>query len=186
MRLPRLALGLLLLGCAPAVQMNQRHVSAAREWPTTVVSAQNAVAGGRYADAERMLANFARRYPGALEARETYYWRALFLLDPANHNQDASAAVRDLDAYLADGSTAPHRAEAQTLRRIAIVLDSLDRSAELAASTTDTLSTPSPEMLARMHQLQTENQRLKAQLEKNTKELERIKKRLAAPKPDGE
>jgi len=184
-----LALSVTIVAIACAPQMHLRHTapSAARDWPTTIGMAQRAVAGGRYMDAERALATFAQEHPGAEEARETLYWRALFHLDPANHNRSTDDAVKELDAYLLDGGTAPHREEAQVLRRIALSLDSLGRSGTLIVSLpTDTVVEPSQATVAREQELQKENQKLKDQLEKTKAELERIKKRLAAPKPDGE
>lgn len=172
--------------CASSAHRQRTAPSPERDWPGTITAAQKAVAGGRYADAQQELAAFAQRHPGAPESRETLYWRALFSLDPANHNQDTDSAVKALDAYLLDGGSAPHREEAQVLRRIALSLDSLSRSGLLIVSSpADTVMKPFPAMIARVQELQKENQKLKDQLDKTNAELDRIKKRLAAPKPDG-
>lgn len=179
-------LAIAVAACASGAHIRRSTLAPERDWPGTMAAAQKAVAGGRYADAEHELASFAQRHPGAPESRETLYWRALFFLDPANHNQDTNSAVKALDAYLLDGSSAPHRGEAQVLRRIALSLDSLSRSGLLIVSSpADTVMRPFPAMIARVQELQKENQKLKDQLDKTNAELERIKKRLAAPKPDG-
>lgn len=180
-----IVLSAVVLGCVPHRPVDPARVSAAREWQHTVSAVQTAVAGGRFADADQALVTFAQHHPGAREAREVSYWRALFLLDPANHDQDTRHAISELDAYLADGGSVPHRAEAQTLRRVALALDSLSRTPTLVASLVDTLVKPSPAALAHTQDLAKENQKLKAELDKTKQELDRIKKRLAAPKPDG-
>lgn len=159
--------------------------SAARDWPSTVAAAQRAAGGGHYRDAEQMLARFTEQYPGAREAQEAHYWRAIFMLDPANQARDAQRAVTQLDAYLASGSGLVHRPEAQVLRRLALALDSLSRvPVVVVASPTDTVVRPSAANLAHEQALEKENEKLKDQLEKTNAELDRIKKRLAAPKPD--
>ncbi|HEX6966027.1 MAG TPA: hypothetical protein VF166_09525 [Gemmatimonadaceae bacterium] len=189
MRTHSIVFGVAVAAAACASISHQPRTAPApeRDWAPTIAAAQKAVAGGRYADAEQELTVFAQRHPGSPESRETLYWRALFFLDPANHNQNTGSAVKALDAYLLDGSSAPHREEAQVLRRIALSLDSLSRSGLLIVnSPADTVVKPLPTMLARMLELQKDNQHLKDQLDKTNAELERIKKRLAAPKPDGQ
>ena len=181
-----LSIAVIATACGPQLHLHHTAPAADPDWPATIAAAQRAVAGGQYMDAERTLATFAQQHPGAEEARETLYWRALFHLDPANHNRSTEDAVKELDAYLLDGGTAPHREEAQLLRRIALSLDSLSGSGMLVVNLpADTVVEPSPATIAREQELQKENQKLKDQLDKTKAELDRIKKRLAAPKPDG-
>jgi hypothetical protein len=155
---------------------------ATRDWPTALAAAQAAALERRFADADREMELYAQRNPGTPQARESSYWRALFRIDPANDGGDARAALDQIDRYLADSvSYSPRRAEALTLRRLAITLDSLDRaSGELAMTTARSEEGAAAAATAREREteLVRQNQQLKEQLEKTTAELERIKKRL--------
>ena len=153
---------------------------ATRDWPAALASAQQAAQEGRYDAADRELSFFAERNPGTLQARETAYWRSMFLLDPANDGGDPAAALEQLQRYLADSLTfAPHRGEALMLRRLAVALDSLRQSTVSTASATARTAADAATAKERETELEKQNQALKDQLEKTTAELERIKKRLA-------
>jgi len=160
----------------PATRGNPDGLS----WPATLASAQQAAAGGRYRDADSVLAAYASRHAASPEARETEYWRALFKLDPTNRDGSLEAALAWLDRYIAAGASAPHYDEAVTLRRLAGQISTLSRLA--SASTTTQTSTPRPVVIEDKAK-EEEVQRLRAELAKANEELERIKKRLTAPKP---
>jgi hypothetical protein len=167
--------------------------SPAREWPATLAFAQEATARGRFDQADSALAAFADAHRGSTEALETAYWRAVFLLDPANRAGSLNAAMASLDGYLADRRTRPHLVEAASLRRIAGQMDVLTKVAANSAMQSDkprdvastgstrtgeskSESTSSPSEAA-------EIKRLKDELAKANAELERIKRRLATPPP---
>ena len=101
--------------------------------------------------------------PSALESG---YWRAVYKLDPGNKDANTREAITGLDRYLAapDGN---HRGEATTLRRLAGQLLSLDRALNQKADEP-----------ARDEELK----KLRDELQATKEELERIKRRLAAPK----
>jgi hypothetical protein len=143
----------------------------ARRWPGAYVSAQLAADQGRYDDADRILANFARDYAGTAEAQESGYWRAIYKLDPANKIANTRDALSGLDAYLAASRAGTHRGEATTIRRLAQQLVSLDRA----------LSSKPPETHDKARD--EEVQKLKDELQATKDELELIKRRLATPKP---
>lgn len=143
------------------------------EWTAWMLQASQEAAAGRYAVADKLLADFTTRFPASPEAAEAMYWRAVYKIDPSN----GSAVPRDasvlLDGYLASGTTA-HRTEAQTLRRIAGALDARGPAVQVPGKV-DVVKTDEK---ARDEELQ----RLKDELAKANAELERIKRRLA-PKP---
>jgi len=141
-------------------------------WVRTLPDAQRAAADGRYDEADRLLAGFAQLFPRSQQAGEVHYWRALFKLDPANKDATPQQAVASLDAYLALGDAQPHRSEALVLRRTAAHMRILADSAA-----------PRPSTAERDKAREEEMQKLRDDLAKAQEELERIRKRLASPKP---
>jgi hypothetical protein len=145
--------------------------AAERDWPATYLAAQTAADRGAFADADKTLADFASSHPNTPAALESGYWRAVYKLDPANKDASTRDAIAGLDRYLAapDGT---HRGEATTLRRIAVQLSSLDKA--LSAQKPDDAAAASRDE---------EVKKLKDELQATKDELDRIKRRLAAPKP---
>ncbi|GAC1685784.1 MAG: hypothetical protein NVS9B3_04110 [Gemmatimonadaceae bacterium] len=147
----------------------------AREWPETRAASLAAAEGGRFADADRSLRDVATRFPATMEARESLFWRATYKLDPTNKDASPRDAVALVDAYLS-GPPPPdpeHRARALLLRRIAERHAQLEQRGAAARSAT-TVAEPAKEE---------EIRQLRDQLQKSQEEMERIKRRLAAPKP---
>lgn len=180
--LAALGLALGLGGCATTVHRSMPPVS--NEWINTLGAAKEAVADGRYSDADRTLQDFMLAYAGEDEAREAAYWRALFTLDPSNRGGDTRNAEKQLEEYLSDTATTLHRTEAVTLRRLAATIDSIGRTHRISISSSDAARAEQAEQAEqREAELQKEIQRLKDQLEKTTAELERIKKRLSEKNP---
>lgn len=143
--------------------------SAEREWPAAYLTAQHAADRAAYADADKTLSEFALAHPNTAEAAETGYWRAVYRLDPANKEGNTRDAIVGLDKYLA-APNGPHRGEAATLRRLAGQLLSLDRA----------LSQKPDEAAATREE---DVKKLRDELQATKDELERIKRRLTAPKP---
>ena len=147
------------------------------EWAASLTQTWQELGAGRYAVADRLLAEYQSRYPASIDAIEAMYWRAIYRLDPANPAASTHEAIALLDAYLASSQT-PHRTESQILRRIAVALDA--RPKEVAASNSNTAPTTAPkDDKAQADEIT----RLKDELAKANAELERIKRRLAQPKP---
>ena len=116
---------------------------------------------------------------------DSLYWKAVLHLDASNKNGTTDSALKYLDAYLARDTTQRHRLEALILRRLARDAMQLARveaalqqakSSEPARTQTETTPKRDEEALK-------EIQRLKDELAKANEELERIRKRLASPKP---
>lgn len=177
------ALAVSLAACASSSRRRATPL-ATQEWPDVIASATISAASGDYDAADRTLDSYAQRFPGTAEARETSYWRALFELDPANRAGSTHAARQRLAEYLTDPTDAPHREEAQVLRRIAAAIDSTRAAYRASIATADSLRAAQADQgVQRQQELQKEIQRLKEQLDKTTAELDRIKKRLAGKGP---
>jgi hypothetical protein len=195
------ALALLVLGAACAAHPTFVGPTPAQSWTVTLIFAEMSVDDGRYPDADTALANFATRHAGTPEAVESYYWRALFALDPRNERRSGADAIQALDAYFAGATPRQHDAEASVLRRTAVALTTLRAANQEAASEADSARTRADSMRTHADSAQVagasrdrskdvEVQRLRDSLDKvvlqltqTTQELERIKKRLATPQP---
>ena len=163
---PLLVLAVLLtVGC---VGRPREEPIALRIWPDALGDARRAVAAGAYPTADTTLARFARQYRGSEQAQESLFLLALFRLDPRNTSATPRDAVRAFDAYLAGTDSVARATEARTLRRIALRLDSLSQPVAVKAA-----EPPREE----------EIQKLRDSLTRTTDELERIKRRLAQPRP---
>ena len=145
--------------------------AAERDWPAAYLAAQGAADRGAYADADKALADFAASHVNTPQALESGYWRAVYKLDPANKDASTKDAIAGLDKYLVASPDGAHRGEATTLRRIAVQLQSLDRA--LSAQKPDETAATRDEDV----------KKLRDELQATKDELERIKRRLAAPKP---
>jgi hypothetical protein len=168
---------LLLAGCAPLRGGGRTAPSIQDEWLSTQAQVEREVLASRFGVADKLLADFAERHPNTVEAYETAFWRALYKLDPTNQTGTPREAIALLDSYLNASLTAPHRAAATTLRRIAVLLD---RSGAVAASPGPNAP---PGSKADDKTRDEELARLKDELAKANAELERVKRRVAAPKP---
>jgi hypothetical protein len=195
------AIALLLAGAGCAAHHANVHAAPTRAWPSALSFAETSVDDDRYQDADTALAGFATRYSGTPEAAESYFWRALFALDPRNEHRSGMDAIVALDAYFASPSPREHDAEASVLRRTAVALTTLRAANQEANSEADSARTRADSALTRVDSARmagasrdrsknVEVQRLRDSLDKvvtqltqTTQELERIKKRLATPQP---
>jgi hypothetical protein len=170
---------LLLTGCGPlhGGSSSPSPSDVRREWRTVAAQAGQEVRGTRYGIADRILADFVSRYPGTGPASEALYARALYRLDPANPNASPREAVVLLDSALATPDSSLMRTEATALRRVALALE--------AKPTVVTVTTPAGGAAPKADDKGREEEvaHLKDELAKANAELERIKRRLAAPKP---
>lgn len=140
---------------------------ALRVWPDALGDARRAIAAGSYASADTTLARFARAYGDSEQARESMFMLALFRLDPKNSDATPADAVRALDTYLSMDGDLPRAQEAHALKRLAVRLDSLAQRPARPAE-------PNREE---------ELVKLREELKRTTDELDRIKRRLAQPRP---
>ncbi|MEJ7808845.1 MAG: hypothetical protein WKG32_00360 [Gemmatimonadaceae bacterium] len=152
-------------------------------WITSLTSAHQAAADGRFGAADTALATFAAAYAGTAEAKEAAFWRAIYALDPANAASQFGNVVRHLDEYLRDSVPGIHTPEAKALRAMASSLDSLTRVVRSAQEAVEQAPVEPPRATTspKEEELQKEVLRLKEALEKSNAELERIKRRLTGP-----
>lgn len=116
---------------------------------------------------------------------DSLYWQAIYQLDAANKLGSLDSATTYLEAYLASGSTQPHRREAMVLRQLARDARQLARVQgalqQSRADSADNRPRSDAESKRREDESVKEIQRLKEELAKANEELERIRKRLAPP-----
>lgn len=170
-------LTLLVAGCArihPGTTPTARMSAA--DWRATLTQVDTEIAAKRYAGADRLLAEFQRSHLENREAPEATYYRALYRVDPANPAASSREAGVLLDAYLVDSAVTTHHADALVLRRLVTVLEEKPTVVTVtrapAASRSDDSKSKDDEIA-----------RLREELTKAKAELERIKRRLAAPAP---
>jgi hypothetical protein len=149
------------------------------EWADALAQADREALAGRFGVADRVLADFAERHASLRESYDALFWRALYKLDPTNATATPREAQTLLDSYLSAPVSVAHRGAATTLRRIAAALDR-PAPATAAVASTSNASTPST---ATDKSRDEEVARLKDELAKANAELERIKRRVATPKP---
>ena len=165
-----------------------------RDWERTRAETRRNVDRGNYHAADRLLAEFARVHPNTAEARETAFWRAAYLVDPANTLGSLEGGIAALDGYLASAPDGWYRNEALILQRTAMAARGLASGASRRwAPDTVVVVTPVRDSAARpranpsrdeeIAELRSALARSKAELDKANAELERIKKRLANPSP---
>jgi hypothetical protein len=175
-------LGLFVAQGCIAGRIGQGSGPTAPDWPQTLAQAEAAASERRYADADRLLANFATLHPGTEGAVESAYWRGVLALEPANQDGSPQVAIAFLESYGKSSGALPHRLEADVFRHVAQKLQLLSQQQATVASATTSGTTSAaaptpPDVKAK----DAEIQRLKEELAKANDELERIKRRLTAP-----
>jgi hypothetical protein len=154
----------------------------------TLYYARQNVDAGNYWAADKLLDEYVRTHPDTREAREIAFWKAAYLVDPANNHGSLTGGIAALDGYLAADSTGWYRNEATVLRRTAAVAQGASRTAPRAdtAGTASTTATDTVVVVSRTRDeeiaaLKDQLAKSKDELAKVKEELERIKKRLANP-----
>ena len=144
----------------------------ATEFAAAIESARLKVDAGDYSAADRILSDYSLKHQGSPEAREISFWRAMYLVDPANRSASIAQGIRALDIYLGTDGAIWYRPQAEVLRRTALVIQQV-RQAQIPKQVNgrDTVFISREEEVAA----------LRDQLAKANAELERIKKRLANP-----
>lgn len=155
--------------------------AANRDWGQTLAEAEVAAGDHRYAEADRLLANYSQAYPGTEGAVESTYWRGVFAVDPNNPDTSPTVAAALFETYANAGGALPHRREAEILRRVALRMQAPAPTTVAAAGSTPATASAPPDRSADLKAKDTEIQRLKDELAKANDELERIKRRLTAP-----
>jgi hypothetical protein len=157
------------------------------DWARSLSYARQDVDAGNYFAADKILDEFVRTHPGTPEARETAFWKAAYLVDPANERGSLDGGIAALDAYLLADSAGLYREQATVLRRTAAVAQGIASAPR--ATAVDTLAIPmlkdsvvvSKSRDEQIAMLKDQLAKSKEELAKANAELDRIKKRLANP-----
>jgi len=174
-------------GCVSLQSPPFMRPAPARQWPSTLETAQGLVRARQFDAADSLLASFASRYPGSAESFESSYWRALYKMDPLNPHPSLATAVAALDAYIGNTKSHEHAPEAATLRRVAAQIENLNRlAANALSSTRETPGQPTDTVTVKVGAgastaADEEIKRLRDELAKANAELDRIRRRLAQP-----
>lgn len=165
---------LLLSGCAAMTRPASTPCPcpAAGEWNDALRQADALAVAGRHAAADSVLAEFAARHAGTHLGREIAFWRALYWLDPQSPAGRRTEALTTLDSYVQSDSVWWYRAEARVLRQLAVV--------PATANGTAAARDPGDMTVAEKDR---EIRQLRERVARLNDELERIRRRLAAPAP---
>ncbi len=139
---------------------------------TAVDNAAKRVEALDYVGADRILSDFALAAQGTPDAQEISFWRALYLVDPANKTASVNEGLKAIDIYLSTPGTTRYRSQAEVVKRTALTMQSLHAAQQI------------PKVVGRDTVFVTREDdvtALKDQLAKANAELDRIKKRLANP-----
>ncbi len=157
------------------------------DYERTLYYARRNVDAGNYWAADRLLAEYVRTHPDTREAREIGFWKAAYMLDPANDHGSLTGGIAALDGYLSADSAGWYKNEATVLRRTAVIAQGVAGTPRAVAGTTsatggtDTVVVVSRSRDEEIAALKEQLARTKEELAKVSAELERIKKRLANP-----
>lgn len=153
----------------------------------TLHYARRNVDAGNYWAADRVLDEFVRTHPDTREAREIAFWKAAYMVDPANDLGSLGGGIAALDGYLTADSTGWYRNEAIVLRRTAALAQGTTGSAvgitpsAPTPGATDTVVVVRRTRDEEIASLREQLAKNREELAKVSAELERIKKRLANP-----
>jgi hypothetical protein len=177
------------LALAACAQLPLATPNVQSDWDRTLYYARKDIEAGNYFAADRLLDEYVRVHPDSREAKEIAFWKAVYILDPANERGSLASGITALDQYLAStDSTGLYRNEALVLRRTAAAAQGVTAgtgtgpptalsSAAGADSAVTVTRTRDEEIAALKDQLA----KTRDELAKVSAELDRIKKRLANP-----
>lgn len=167
---------LTLSGCA-AVPKPAPGSPTPDAWGALLGRTDSLVNAGRHAAADSTLVAFEQAHPGTRAAEEVLFWRALYKLDPRSSAATRAEGRALMDAYAASPTTSWYRGQANVLRHLAHEL--ADAQQVSGDSTIVAGDTSAAGVAARDLVIQTQ----RAEIARLNAELERIKRRLAAPTP---
>src|SRR6266550_1938166 len=70
------------------------------DFERTLYYARQNVDAGNYWAADKLLDEYVRTHPDTREAKEIAFWKAAYMVDPANEQGSLSAGTAALDGYL--------------------------------------------------------------------------------------
>ena len=178
------------LAVAACAHMPIAALAGQSDWDHTLEKARRTVAAGNYFAADKLLDEYVRVHPDTREAKEAAFWKAAYMVDPANSRGSLSAGIAALDSYIAStDSTGWYYDQALVLRRTAAAAEGVSAMASMASAATttppetvkDTVVVVSKSRDEEIASLKDQLAKSKDDLAKANAELDRIKKRLANP-----
>lgn len=175
---------LFLASCSQIQRLNPQQQS---DWARTLYHARMNVDNGNYFAADKLLDEFVRTHPDTRESREIAFWKAAYMVDPANDHGSLTAGIAGLDGYLSANPDGQYRIEAALLKRTALVAEGVANGTKVSTDSSattvvkDTVVVVSKSREEQIAALRDQLAQSKAELAKVSAELERIKKRLANP-----
>lgn len=188
--------GLLLsvLAAAACAHMPATPQVAQTDWDRTLDYARRNVTAGNYFAADKLLDEYVRVHPDTREAKEAAFWKAAYMVDPANPLGSLAGGISALDSYLTStDSSGWYYDQALVLRRTAAAAEGVSAIASTAPASTaagstaplevikDTVVVASKSRDEEIASLKDQLAKSKDDLAKANAELDRIKKRLANP-----
>jgi len=181
--------GLILsaIALAACAHMPVAAPAAQSDWDHTLENARRNVTAGNYFAADKLLDEYVRVHPDTREAKEAAFWKAAYLVDPANPLGSLAAGISALDSYLAStDSTGWYYDQALVLRRTAAAAEGVSAMASATSTAPadvvkDTVVVVSKSRDEEIASLKDQLAKSKDDLAKANAELDRIKKRLANP-----
>lgn len=172
-----LAASLTVGACASTGQVSHPGSPTPEAWGAVLNAADRFANAGRHAAADSALVAFARAHPGTRAAEEIVFWRALYKLDPRSSAATRAEGRALMESYAASANASWYRGQANVLRFIAREIADAEQNG--SDSTLVAGDTTSGGIAARDRVIRTQ----RAEIARLNAELERIKRRLAAPTP---
>jgi hypothetical protein len=160
--------------------LHRKHVPT---FDDTLAEAKTTAAAGQFRESDRVLARYAVEHPEDPAGADALYWRAVLNLEPSNQSRSVDTAIAQLDAYLASPKPLRHLDEAMALRDLAADTQELAKVQTALRQARSAGTDQSGGEGRGGEEAAKEIQRLRDELAAANAELERIKKRLANPKP---
>ena len=167
----------LVLGACATLSRSAPGSPSPEEWGALLNTTDLMANAGRHAAADSTLRAFAAAHPGTRAAEETLFWRALYKMDPRSSAATRAEGRALMDEYAASSRTSWYRGQANVLRHLAREISDAEQS--VADSTIVPGDTTAGGIAARDRVIRTQ----RAEIARLNAELERIKRRLAAPTP---
>jgi TolA-binding protein len=182
-----------LMWLAACTQLTLADPNGQSDFDRTLNNARRDVDAGNYFAADKLLDEYVRVHPNTREAKEVAFWKAAYLVDPANETGSLATGIAALDAYLAaTDSSGLYRNEALVLRRTAATAQGVTGASQgtsadssgssgTASGAKDTVVVVRRSRDEEIASLREQLAKSKDELAKVSAELDRIKKRLANP-----
>jgi hypothetical protein len=178
---------LALAGCVtlrtPARQAAERAES---DWRVTRTTIAADVAAGRYAEVDRMLVDFQRNHPGAAQQFDAAWYRAFYRLDPSNPAASTAEARTMLEELASATPDTARRSDVQLLHRVVVSLEARPAVVRVPAAAASGQASGAAQPAAKSDDAKAKDDeiaRLRDELAKANAELERVRRRIATPKP---